>query len=101
MGGVAAAMPQPPPMGGPGAPQRPGRPEASAEQRRYAIQQQLMLLIHAYKCQLPSTADAHAGAQACHVRFCSVMKKVLEHMSKCQLGRKCTGELLASGRSAL
>lgn len=78
-----------------------------------------MLLIHAYKCKLPSAEslpvcaclsfscmfypsplslhlsdaclqpDQRATTPSCKVRYCHVMKSVLEHMAKCQLGRKC------------
>lgn len=89
-GSASRAMPGgngvPPPPGG------PARSDGSAEQRRYAIQQQLMLLIHAYKCKLPVAEEAKPGEPYCQVRFCSIMKKVLQHMSKCQLGRKCNGK---------
>jgi hypothetical protein len=43
---------------GNGASQDPAR----SEQRRKAIQQQLMLLIHAYKCKLKSAEDPEVGA---------------------------------------
>lgn len=67
-----------------------GRGDGS-EQRRYAIQQQLMLLIHAYKCSLPQQEETGPNQPHCTVRFCGVMKKVLKHMANCQLGKKCEG----------
>jgi hypothetical protein len=66
--------------GQPGGPQAPTQ-EAQSERRRKAIQEQLLLLIHAHKCK--------DQTGSCTIAHCGTMKEVLMHMSACKRGRNC------------
>ena len=60
--------------------------------RRKLIQQQLILLLHANKCQKRDMANE--GVTKCHITHCKTMKSVLKHLISCQMGRECTGRCL-------
>lgn len=60
--------------------QQPGS-EQQSERRRKAIQEQLLLLIHAHKCK--------DQTNSCTIAHCGTMKEVLKHMSTCKRGRNC------------
>eukprot|EP00041_Stephanoeca_diplocostata_P038119 m.1478164 g.1478164 ORF g.1478164 m.1478164 type:complete len:2116 (+) comp25164_c0_seq4:202-6549(+) len=78
----------------PGQP-RPSGGEATSgdsDNRRRAIQQQLLLLIHAHKC--------HESAQ-CSIQHCGTMKRVLQHMSTCKEGRTCQYAHCGSSRQII
>lgn len=64
-----------------------------APQKKKLIQQHLILLLHAYKCE-----RAVVTKLPCPVPFCTVMKKVQAHMRMCTDGYNCVAPFCSSSR---
>ena len=60
-------------------------------EKRKMIQNQLIILIHAAKCQ----------KLECNIPYCQTMKNVLLHLPNCQMGRNCTVQHCASSRQII
>ena len=71
-----------------------GVANATDPDKRKMIQNQLIILIHAAKCQRRNDN----GVQQCQIPHCQTMKNVLEHLPNCTMGKNCTVQHCSSSR---
>lgn len=70
-----------------------------SEERKKHIQQQLVLLLHAHKCNRRESLNPNR--EKCIVPYCKSMQDVLAHMANCKQSKECSVQHCTSSRQIL
>lgn len=59
--------------------------------KRRQMQNQLILIMHAHKCNQLSQANGVSKPPLCHVPECAQLRTTLKHMTECEDKKTCKG----------